>query len=230
MNDHILKFEYLDHVFSFIKTPTAPDLIKEIFADNYHILQAVKDEKMSIRPGDVIVDAGACEGMFSVLMSHSFPEARILAYEPVPSTYYNLVNNLELNGCKNVKAFNLGLGPNFKQRIEMITNKDGQTGGSTALCTFNPEAHIKVEVGIIPLDAVFELNGIRRIRLLKMDIEGMEYDVLYSSQCLNSVDFFVGEFHINQRLEFESRRLDGLTNWVCNQTKCIFIQGCKMAE
>ena len=230
MTEKIIELTTREHKYHFIDTPTAPGLIKEIFSDNYHVMAAIAKGTLVFQPGDVIVDVGACEGMFSILMSTAFPDTQILAYEPVPTTYHTLVRNLELNGCKNVKAFNMGLGPNFKQRINITTNKDGESGGSTSCCTFNPEVHTLIEVGLIPLDAVFELNGINRIRLLKMDVEGMEYDILYASRNLFRIDYFCGEFHINTKLEFQSRRLEGLINWVSNQTKVIYIEPCKMAE
>ena len=229
MTEPICTHEFQGKTFNFISTPTAPALIKEIFADNYHVLQAIKDGKLEFRPGDVVLDVGACEGMFSIMLSELFPEIRIIALEPVPPTYYHLCRNIELNGCKNIEAFNLGLGSRDQKKTEMIVSKDF-SGGSTALCTFNPEDHNKVEVGLISLNDAFEIYGIERCKLLKMDIEGMEFEVLYATEMLPRVDCFVGEFHINTRLEYAARRMDGLINWVANRTKVLFIEGVRMAE
>jgi len=225
----LIKHRFRDHEFQFTSTPTAPALVEEIFGDNYRILQFIEEGKLSFRPGDVVIDAGACEGMFSIMLSKLFPEIRIIALEPVPTTYYTLCQNLNLNHCQNIEAFCLGLGGKDQKKVVMIVAKTF-AGGSTSLCNFNPEDHYQVDVGLISLDAAFELYGIERCRLLKMDIEGMEYEVLYPTTVLPRVDYFVGEFHINSRLEYASRRMDGLINWIANRTKVLFIEGMRMAE
>ena len=216
----------LPNEFKFVNTPDADALVKEIFSDNYKILTT----GLKFRPKDVIIDAGANEGVFSIWMSRLFPETRIIALEPVPRTFATLEENIRLNDCKNIEVKNIGLGPNFKQSISMVTNKSGQSGGSTACCTFNPEGHEMVDVKLMPLDAVFEYFNIRHCELLKMDIEGMEYDVLYASKELRRVTYFCGEFHMNNRLDYESRRLDGLVNWMNKQVKIVHLEMCKMAE
>jgi FkbM family methyltransferase len=222
----VIKVTFRDHEFMFCPTPQAPAMIKEIFSDNYQVLA----KGIEFRDGDVIIDAGANEGMFSILMSKLFPSTRIIALEPVPNTYYNLCNNINMNGCKNIEAFCLGLGRNNQPKTIMTVPND-LSGGSTAWCnTFEPENHTKVEVGLISLDAAFELYGIKSCRLLKMDIEGAEYEVLYGTEMLSHVDYLVMEVHINKKLEFESRRQDGLINWVAKQTKLLSYSLCKMAE
>ena len=214
------------HEFKFTQTPQAPAMIQEIFSDNYQVLS----KKLEFRPGDVIIDAGANEGMFSILMSKLFPQTRIIALEPVPATYYTLTKNIELNGCKNIEAFCLGLGRNHQPRTTMTVPND-LSGGSTAWCyTFDPKTHTRVEVGLISLDAAFELYGIKSCRLLKMDIEGAEYEVLYGTGMLSRVDYLVMEVHINKKLEYESRRPEGLLNWVAKQTKLLSYSLCNMAE
>ena len=229
MTEQIITHEYKGHKFKFVATPTAPALIKEIFSDNYHVFKAIEKGKFSFRPKDVVLDVGACEGMFSIMLAEHFPDIRIIALEPVPTTYYNLVKNIELNGCKNVEAYNLGLGNPSQKTATMVVSK-GFSGGSSAYCTFIPKDHVQVEVGLITLDDAFELYGINRCRLLKLDVEGAEYDIMYASHVLPRVDYFVGEFHMNRKLEFESRRMDGLVNWVSNQTKMLFFEAVTMAE
>lgn len=85
-------------------------------------------------------------------------------------------------------------------------------------------------MGLISLDEVFDLYSIDRCRLLKMDIEGAEYEVLYPSTVLPRVDYMTIEVHLNHRLDFQSRRPDGLIVWCANQTKLIHADACRMAE
>ena len=71
---------------------------------------------------------------------------------------------------------------------------------------------------------------IDRCRILKIDIEGAEYDVLYPSTILPRVDFIVAEFHWNSRLDFQTRRPAGLITWCNNQCKVIHVDVIRMAE
>ena len=222
----IIKHKFQDHEFQFLSTPQAPAMIKEIFGDNYRVLE----QKLEFRPGDIIIDAGANEGMFSIMMAKLFPQVQILAFEPVPNTYYTLCSNINLNELSNIIPYNLGFGRNHQPKTTMTVPND-LSGGSTAWCnTFEPENHTRVEVGLISLDAAFELYGIKSCRLLKMDIEGAEYEVLYGTSMLFRVDYLAMEVHINKKLEFESRRPDGLINWVSKQTKLLPVQVINMAE
>lgn len=213
------------HEFHFKKTKGIDAICKEIFSDNYKVLES----KLEFSPGDVILDIGANEGVFSVMMSVFFPAARIIAIEPIPATFQTLMFNKEINNCDNLQAFRYAVGGKGRETTEFIVSKD-YSGGSTSKCTFNPEHHYKVDVATLTLDDLFLLLHIDRCKLLKMDIEGMEYDALYASTILPRVDNFVGEFHMNQKLEYEGRRVDGLINWVKNQTRFIHVELCKMAE
>ncbi len=221
-----LTHTFQDIQFQFLSTPTAPSLISEIFSDNYKVLES----KIDLRPGDVIIDLGANEGVFSIMISKLFPQTRILAFEPVPSTFDILLSNLSFNQCSNIEPYNIGIGKPGQSSITLYTNKDGSnTGGATALLTPN-SAHFPVTVGLISLDDLFELYKVDRCRLLKMDVEGMEYDILYPSSMLSRTDYMTIEIHINRRLGFEARRMDALATWCGNQTKLIHVDYCKMAE
>lgn len=222
----IITHEFHGQTFQFTQTVTAQALINEIFSDNYKVLE----KKIEFKKGDVVLDVGANEGMFSIFISMLFPQARVIALEPVPDTFETLKANIALNKCKNIEPYNIGLGKPGQKTATLITNKSGESGGSTALCTFNPETHNKIEVGLISLDEAFDLYAIDRCRLLKMDVEGMEYDILYQSTVIPRTDFFTGEFHFNQRLDFMARRMDALAVWVSNQTKLIHLDLIRMAE
>jgi FkbM family methyltransferase len=229
MTDKVITHEFRGQTFSFADTPTAPALIVEIFSDNYNVLKHEVESDLDFRPSDVILDLGANEGMFSIMMAKLFPMTEVIALEPVPATYAHLLTNISLNGCANISAYNVGVGKPG-QRTCIINVPHNHSGGSSSLFTFNPTDHYQVEVGLISLDDAFEMYGIDRCKLLKLDIEGMEHEVLYGSTVLPRVDYMVAEFHINRRLEFQSRRMDGLATWVGNQCKLIHVDYCKMAE
>ena len=76
----MIEHDFRGHKFYFKETKDAPLLIQEIFADNYGVLA----KGIEFRQGDVILDVGANEGLFSILMSKLYPQTRIIALEPVP--------------------------------------------------------------------------------------------------------------------------------------------------
>lgn len=207
----------------FLNTKTAPALVEEILADNYEVLK----KGITFQPGDVILDLGANEGVFSILMARHFPETRILAYEPIPATYETLLRNIELNGCVNIEPFRLGVGRPGESQAVFNVSKDF-SGGSTSVCRFNPQDHYTVTAPLASLDDIF--GGIQRCRLLKVDIEGMEYDALYAFTKLNLVDYMAIEVHTNSLLDYQGRRADGLITWLGNQVELIHVDLCRMTE
>jgi FkbM family methyltransferase len=224
MVDKVIEIKFQDHGFKFLDTPQAAEIIAEVFSDNYKVLE----NKLEIGPGDVILDLGANEGMFSIMMSKLFPETRIISYEPVPSTYLALLSNIELNSCANITPRNLGVGS--QEFTALNINNDGKSGGSSAWDTFKPFCQSQVKVQLVTLDSIFFTEKIDRCRLLKLDIEGGEYDAIYPCHILSRVDNVVAELHTNNRIDFQSRRPDALATWIGNQCNLLSVSYCKMAE
>jgi len=224
MPDNIITHEFQSHKFQFVRTLDAPSLITEIFSGCYKVLES----KVPFQPDDVILDFGACEGMFSIMLGILFPFTRVHAYEPVPRTYSTLLQNIKLNGLSNITTHNIGVGK-AAGKITLNISKD-HSGGSTSLCQFNPAHHDQVEIEVLPFDDIMNQFHNSTVRLVKMDIEGMEYDALYASSTLCRTDYFCGEFHMNHRLEYQARRMDALATWVSRQTKVTHLELCKMAE
>lgn len=210
---------------SFHNTPTAPVLVNEIFRDNYKIF----DRKVPIRDGDVIVDIGANEGIFSILMAKLFPNSPVYSFEPVPRTFFQMIRNIGLNGITNIQPYNLGIGGSTHSDT-MNVHKEF-SGGSSLVDTFDPINHEKVNVELISLDEAFStIIKSQHIRLMKMDIEGGEYEAIYNSSILNHVDYFVGEFHINSKLEAKGYDINELATWVGSKTNLVYFERCRMNE
>lgn len=225
MSQEVIEIEFQSRKFQFAATSQAQEIVNEVFSDNYRILQS----KLQIPPGFVILDIGANEGMFSIFMSHLFPEARIIALEPVPRTFFVMLGNIARNARTNIECYNVGVGKPGQSTAIMNVNKDGKSGGSSSYDTTNA-GHTRIPVRVLSLDEAFEKYRIDRCCLLKSDCEGCEYDIFYNSTVLPRVDNMVIEVHTNQRLEFDSRRPDGLRNWLANQTNLVHVEFCRMNE
>ncbi len=113
-------------------------------------------------PGSVAIDMGAHVGIHTITMSRKVgPTGRVIAFEPNPKLYQELLQTLQLNKCTNVTAICKGLGAKPKtETLDFIKIEKNSTKGET--------------IEIIPLDSL-ELNN---ISLIKMDVENYEYFVL----------------------------------------------------
>jgi FkbM family methyltransferase len=214
-----MQFEFRGINFAFGDTVQGQQIAAEVFADNYRIFE----RGLEFRPGDIVLDVGANEGMFAIMIAKCFPQVRVIALEPVPTTFLQLVRNITMNGV-NIDAHNVGVAGE-KKRMELVVDKKGTTGGASGIQTYDPVFSDLTVCDFRPLDEFLQ----QRVRLLKIDIEGMEYEALYASKLLKNVDYCVGEFHTNQKLKLKYE-INELATWVGSQTNLIFFDRCHMAE
>jgi hypothetical protein len=57
------------------------------------------------------------------------------------------------------------------------------------------------DLASMTLDEVFWLHEIGRCKLLKIDCEGMEYEILFGTRVLDKVEYLAGEFHASASLQ-----------------------------
>lgn len=133
-----------------------------------------------VRAGDVVVEVGANLGALTLpLAKLAGPTGRVFAFEPQRILFQTLCANLALNSVTNVVARNEAAGAaSGVLAVPMLDYTHAANYGGLPL---GPEAdwagkeNIPVEeVPVVTLDSVQLL----RCRLLKVDVEGMEADVL----------------------------------------------------
>lgn len=119
-----------------------------------------------------ILDIGGNVGYFSLYFSKLFPSAQFHCFEPVPSTYENMLKNLKINDTVNIKSYNIGL-TNKKQTMEMFFNPEG-CGSSSLQNLLEAPCTKKILAEFSTLDAFVEENNIQGIDFIKCDVEGAE--------------------------------------------------------
>lgn len=221
----ITHFNFNGHRFNFHKTNTSPALINEIFSDNYHIIQS----GMKFGRGDVIIDLGANEGMFSIMMAKLFPNSTVYGFEPVSRTYKQLLANISINKIDNIHTFQCGAGKESGV-IEITVDRKYSGGSSSVMKTFDHSSHFKEEIKIVTIDSIFSTNRIDRCKLLKIDIEGMEHEALKATTVWDKIENVVGEFHINQFLIEQGHGTTDLVNLVTSKSNLLYYEYCKMSE
>jgi FkbM family methyltransferase len=164
---------------------------REMTNDEYGLGQ------IRFKPGDVIVDVGAHVGMVAIWLALRNPEVTVIAVEPEPLNLSHLRANIAANGVRNIVVVPLAL--TADRRRLPIARPPYNSGG--AGCYYDQaNGYATSEVGSTTLDAIFEEFVPDRCRLLKVDCEGAEHEILPASEALRRVDWFAGEFHINARL------------------------------
>ena len=135
------------------------------------------------RPGDVIIDGGANIGNHTLYFA-KVVGAEVIAFEPEPHNASCLAINVALNGSSDrVQIHRHALG----QSSGMVTlqmNVQSNFGSFTAKSSSNPNSEQmsdtrQVSVAVSSLDTVIETSKSRKnISILKLDVEGMELEVL----------------------------------------------------
>lgn len=145
----------------------------------------------------IIIDIGAHIGVFSLLAAITCPEAKIYCYEPEPNNYELLIKNIEQNNLLDrLNSYQLGVARSNEERILNVAKIN--TGGSSIV--WGQERNKKITVDCITLKSILEENHIDKVDFVKMDCEGAEFEILYSSQnLLQKIDVISMEVHNNEK-------------------------------
>jgi FkbM family methyltransferase len=159
----------------------------ELQADDYRLRQIQFEE------GDVIVDIGAHVGLFSMYLAKRWPCVTVYAFEPFPENFVNCAENLRLNNVINVVLSQKAISGDSRP-LDMASSPHNSGGASAIESTFGSNAIVR-GIPSMTLDEVFSVHAIDHCRLLKIDCEGMEYEVLLGAGVLEKVEYLAGEFH-----------------------------------
>ncbi|MEB2314371.1 MAG: FkbM family methyltransferase [Sorangiineae bacterium] len=129
-----------------------------------------------LRPEDLFVDVGANAGSYTLLAAAAIG-ARAVAFEPIPSTYGRLVDNLRLNHLEQrVTALNQGVG-DLRGKLRFTADRDTV---NHALAAGEEHANT-LEVEVTTLD---EALAEESPALMKIDVEGFETPALAGAHAL----------------------------------------------
>ncbi len=128
----------------------------------------------TIKKGDTVFDIGANIGIYTILASKLVgPRGKVYAFEPDPENYRLLIKNIKLNKLENVVAVKSALGDKTG-RVRFY--QDISNPGESSLAELYRAN--RYMVSITTLDKFCSTNHIKRIQIIKMDVEGGEIDIL----------------------------------------------------
>jgi len=128
--------------------------------------------------GQVVYDVGACAGAYSLFFSRRVGEnGRVVAFEPQPKNFTKLARSLSLNRVGNVQALQLALGASNGPRPLF------KLPGMSTTASLAPEANalFRIRAGAAQVARLDDLVNSRTVpppHFMKIDVEGMEVDVL----------------------------------------------------
>jgi len=133
----------------------------------------------------VIFDIGSNMGTYATWIARGFPEGKIYCFEPQRLVFQLLCGNIAINNFDNCHIFNMGIGskdefievsePNYFSKedfgiFSLIEDKIPNKSG------------VKTMVQIMKLDTFVETYKIPKIDFIKIDVEGMDIDVLRGAE------------------------------------------------
>jgi len=144
---------------------------KGISRDLYQfgIRERASTEKMKtiLKKNQVVVDIGANIGYYVLIEANM--GAKVYAIEPVPDNYNSLKKNIELNGYKNIKTYNIAIGNKIGKQTMYLSEKSN-------LHSMNAKEGKPIQVDIMTLDKFLSDKEIPDI--VRMDVEGYEYEII----------------------------------------------------
>lgn len=130
-----------------------------------------------VRAGDVVLDVGANAGYHSCLAAAR--GAHVHAFEPTPALVRLLCRTRDLNGFGDRLIVNpAAVSAEDGEAVLHLSPQPGNTGLSSLLPLAHLSAGETLRVPAVRLDTYCSEHHIARIRLLKLDVEGAELDVL----------------------------------------------------
>jgi len=148
-------------------------------------------------PWDTVLDLGGNIGCVAMRVA---PRARrVIVYEPDPLNLELLTRNV--SGLANVKVVTEAVAGERGRRKLHVAGSGRFGTRSTLFHEVQAQrlnaADTEVEVSVTTLDAVFADHAIERCDVLKIDVEGAEYEIFAaaSQDTFARIDRIVGEYH-----------------------------------
>lgn len=145
----------------------------------YEYVTGEYEKYYKLKKGDIVVDAGANIGTFSVKAAKIVgDEGKVIAIEPEARNLKLLRRNIEANELRNVVVIHKGVwGGKGKLRLNVSWNQTGHSFYRDD-CYGTRDATDFKEVEIDSIDNILRELGIKGVDFIKMDIEGAEVEAL----------------------------------------------------
>ncbi len=185
------QFYFYDTIFSQGYT----GVVKDMESDCYNL------SKIDFKEDDIVIDIGANIGMVSVYLAKKYPFLKIYSFEPFKASYDSFIENIKINNVPKgvIYPFNKAVtkdGRNIAMKTDDVLNSVSST-----IDFKNDKLDGGNIVKSVTLDHIIETvlaeNKQNNIKLLKMDCELSEYEILKNTKAenLKKIVYLSAEFH-----------------------------------
>ena len=207
--------DFLEFKFHLYRHAYLKDLFHKIRVKDFMSEDERKLFDIELKPNSVIFDVGGYEGNFTNRLLHKNPKSFFYIFEPIYKFYKSIKKKFE--NVDNVFVFSFGLSDEDKT-IPLELN-------------FDRTSHN----GVLDLDSQYELSNLKsisnfiiekkieQIDLLKLNVEGAEYEILdnlISNNLLGKVKTLLIQFHLNQTIDYSKYKI--LKNKILKTHNCEF--------
>jgi FkbM family methyltransferase len=156
-------------------------------------------KKYNLKKGDIVVDAGAFTGVFTLYAAKCIGEqGTVIAFEPDTKNYQQLLDNIKLNRLKNILPICKGL---YNKNGTCEFSNIGSPLSSISLpnSELSLQENATTKISVVKLDDELAKLGIFHVDFIKMDIEGAEVEAIEG--CTNIlrndyVNLAIASYHI----------------------------------
>ena len=136
--------------------------------------------RSQIGAGDIL-DLGANIGFFTIFAAQVFPGRRIITVEPFPRNLRALAASVEANRVPHCTIVNAAVAGSAGKVVFGCASGDENPTGARIDQAHTADGKDFFECRCLTLDDLFREQAIESAALVKMDIEGAEYDCLYAA-------------------------------------------------
>lgn len=147
--------------------------------DIYH--DAAYNRFFNLQPGNIVVDAGAHIGVYTLKAAKEVGnKGRVIAVEPEDENYKLLTRNIRINKYQNVTPVKTALS-DFEGKATFFLKARSRSHSLIGKTWVTPIVDV-TETAVTTLDKLLNKLAIKKVDLLKINVEGAELDVLKGSR------------------------------------------------
>jgi FkbM family methyltransferase len=140
--------------------------------------------KTVLGEGDTCIDVGAHVGFHTLMAARAVGgTGRVIAVDPQPYTCERLITNARLNALTNILVVCAAAGAS-DGFVVLPTQRPSDKARLSLVGPGVSDDRTSFEVALVRLDALAERHQISGVRLLKIDVEGYESEVLRGARAL----------------------------------------------
>jgi FkbM family methyltransferase len=141
-------------------------------------LPTIRHIRSFLTPGAVCIDVGAQMGYLSLAMATSAGrQTAVHAFEPEDINAARFRENMALNNIQNVQLHREAVS-NIEGTLHLFLSKTANAGTHSTLYNERTVTEESIQIPATTLDAFARATNLPRLDLIKVDVEGAEFEVI----------------------------------------------------